>query len=101
MPIPAGSFLELLIDQDGEFELMRYRSTENLNLPFRLHPIVNELGSTKVEYQIAVKANFATNLFATNVVISIPTPLNTANITSRVSQGKAKYEPSSNIIEWK
>lgn len=70
-------------------------------MPFRLHPIVNELGSTKVEYQIAVKANFAANLFATNVVLSIPTPLNTANISSRVTQGKAKYEPSTNTIEWK
>lgn len=80
---------------------MRYRSSENINLPFRLHPIVNELGKTKVEYQIAVKANFAANLFATNVILSIPTPLNTTNITSRVTQGKAKYEPATNIIEWK
>jgi len=66
-----------------------------------MHPIVNELGKLKVEYQVAVKANFAANLTATNVVISIPTPLNTADITSRVTQGKAKYEPSTNIIEWK
>lgn len=80
---------------------MRYRSSENINLPFRMHPIVNELGKLKVEYQVAVKANFAANLTATNVVISIPTPLNTADITSRVTQGKAKYEPSTNIIEWK
>lgn len=87
--------------QDGEFELMRYRSTDNINLPFRLHPIVNELGKSKVEYQVAVRSNFATNLSATNVVISIPAPLNTVNMTPRVSQGKAKYEPASNTIEWR
>lgn len=89
------------VPPDGEFELMRYRSTENVNLPFRVHAIVNEIGKTKVEYQVAIKANYETKLFATNVVVRIPTPLNTANIATRTSQGKAKYEPSENHIVWK
>lgn len=80
---------------------MRYRSTENINLPFRVHPIVNELGKLKIEYQIAIKANYAANLFATNVVVSIPTPLNTATATARVTQGKARYDPASNALVWK
>ena len=89
------------VPPDGEFELMRYRSTENVNLPFKVHAIVREVGTTKVEYSIAVRANYGTKLFATNVVIRIPTPLNTANITQRTTQGKAKYEPESNCIVWK
>jgi AP-2 complex subunit mu-1 len=89
------------VPPDGEFELMRYRSTENVNLPFKVHAIVREVGTTKVEYSIAVKANYGTKLFATNVVIRIPTPLNTAKITERTTQGKAKYEPESNCIVWK
>lgn len=89
------------VPPDGEFELMRYRSTENVNLPFRVHAIVNEIGKTKVEYQVAVRANYGTKLFATNVVVRVPTPLNTANISTRTSQGKAKYEPSENHIVWK
>ncbi|GBC13539.2 exocyst complex subunit Sec15-like protein [Rhizophagus irregularis DAOM 181602=DAOM 197198] len=32
------------VPPDGEFELMRYRTTENVNLPFRVHPVVNEIG---------------------------------------------------------
>ncbi|KAI0157797.1 putative clathrin-associated adaptor complex medium chain [Xylariaceae sp. FL1272] len=89
------------IPPDGEFELMRYRATENVNLPFKVHALVNEVGKTKVEYSIGVKANFGTKLFATNVVVRIPTPLNTARITERCTQGKAKYEPSENHIVWK
>lgn len=89
------------VPPDGEFELMRYRATENVNLPFRVHAIVNEVGKTKVEYQVAIRANYGTKLFATNVVIRVPTPLNTANIQTRTSQGKAKYEPSENHIVWK
>lgn len=89
------------VPPDGEFELMRYRATENINLPFKVHAIVNEVNKTKVEYSIAVRANYGSKLFATNVVIKIPTPLNTARISERVSQGKAKYEPSENNIVWK
>jgi AP-2 complex subunit mu-1 len=89
------------VPPDGEFELMRYRATENVNLPFKVHAIVNEVGRTKVEYSIGVKANFGSKLFATNVIVRIPTPLNTAKITERCTQGKAKYEPSENCIVWK
>jgi AP-2 complex subunit mu-1 len=89
------------IPPDGEFELMRYRATENVNLPFKIHAIVNEVGKTKVEYSIAIKANYGSKLFATNVIVRIPTPLNTARITERCTQGKAKYEPSENNIVWK
>ncbi|KAK6506866.1 hypothetical protein TWF481_005326 [Arthrobotrys musiformis] len=89
------------IPPDGEFELMRYRATENINLPFKVHVIVNEVGKTKVEYQIAVRANYGSKLFATNVVVKVPTPLNTATTQVRTSQGKAKYEPSENNIVWR
>ncbi|RAL14214.1 AP-2 complex subunit mu [Aspergillus homomorphus CBS 101889] len=89
------------VPPDGEFELMRYRATENVNLPFKVHPIVREVGTTKVEYSVAIKANYSSKLFATNVVIRIPTPLNTAKTTERTSQGRAKYEPEQNNIVWK
>lgn len=89
------------VPPDGEFELMRYRATENINLPFKVQAIVNEVNKTKVEYSIAIRANYPQKLFATNVVMRIPTPLNTARITERVSQGKAKYEPEHNNIVWK
>jgi AP-2 complex subunit mu-1 len=89
------------VPPDGEFELMRYRATENVNLPFKIHAIVREVGTTKVEYSIAIKANYGSKLFATNVVVRIPTPLNTAKITERTTNGKAKYEPESNCIVWK
>ncbi|PGH30413.1 AP-2 complex subunit mu-1 [[Emmonsia] crescens] len=89
------------VPPDGEFELMRYRATENVNLPFKVHPIVREIGTTKVEYSIAIKANYGSKLFATNVIVRIPTPLNTAKITERTSQGRAKYEPEQNNIVWK
>lgn len=89
------------IPPDGSFQLMTYRCSENVNLPFKVHAIVNEIGRSKVEYSIAIRSNYGSKLFATNVVVRIPTPLNTATTTHRTSQGKAKYVPSENVIEWK
>ncbi|CAG8687710.1 10220_t:CDS:2, partial [Ambispora leptoticha] len=89
------------VPPDGEFELMRYRTTENVILPFRVHPVVNEIGKSRVEYRVTVKANFSPKLYANNVLLKIPTPLNTANINVRVASGKAKYVPAENAIVWK
>lgn len=82
---------------------MRYRTTENVNLPFRVLPVVNEIGKTRVEYKINVRANFSPKLYANNVVLRIPTPLNAAKVDVKVlgSGGKAKYVPSENCIIWK
>ncbi|KAK9470577.1 Mu homology domain-containing protein [Dipodascopsis tothii] len=89
------------IPPDGEFELMRYRAIENISVPFKVHVLVNQSSKTKIEYQLAVKATFGPKLFATGVSIVVPTPLNATNVVCRVTQGKAKYEPSENAIVWK
>ncbi|UZJ51224.1 hypothetical protein CBS101457_000544 [Exobasidium rhododendri] len=86
---------------DGEFELMRYRSTTNVNVPFKVHPIVEEIGKSKVEYNVSLRANFDTKLSGTNIVLRIPTPPNTTNVKCQVVMGKAKYLPDENIIIWK
>lgn len=79
----------------------RYRSTSNINLPFRVQPIVEEIGKSRVEYTVHVKAMFQPKLSATNVVIKVPTPLNAASVECKVGVGKAKYVPAENIIVWK
>lgn len=90
------------VPPDGEFELMRYRSTEHINLPFKIQAIVNEVGRTKVSYNIGIRSTFSSKLFATGVVLKIPAPLNTARVDdARTKSGKAKYEPESNAIVWR
>lgn len=105
------------IPPDGEFELMRYvllnsfevcthslvryRSTSNVKLPLRITPTVTEIGTSQVQYSVTVKAIFNTKLSATNVVLRIPTPLNTTTVDCKVATGKAKYVPAENMIVWK
>ncbi|KAA1069737.1 hypothetical protein PGT21_032430 [Puccinia graminis f. sp. tritici] len=89
------------IPPDGEFELMRYRSTTNVQLPFRVHPIVEEIGKSRVEFTVHLKANFDSKLNANSVVVKIPTPLNTTKVACKAQIGKAKYVPEENVIIWK
>jgi hypothetical protein len=79
----------------------RYRSTSNVKLPLRIIPSVTEVGTTQVQYTITVKANFNTKLSATDIVLRIPTPLNTTSTDCKTPTGKAKYTPSENVIVWK
>lgn len=41
------------IPPDGEFELMRYRTTKDISLPFRVIPLVREVGRTKMEVKVS------------------------------------------------
>ncbi|KAJ3742034.1 Mu homology domain-containing protein [Lentinula detonsa] len=90
------------IPPDGEFELMRYRATSNIKLPLRVIPTVTEIGTTKVSYDITLKTTFSPKLSATNIVVRIPTPLNTTDVDVGIlGTGKAKYVPAENVIVWK
>ena len=71
------------------------------SLPLRVIPTVNEIGTTQVTYAVTVKANFNNKLSATNVVVRIPTPLNTTSVDCKVPIGKAKYQPAENVVVWK
>ncbi|GAM22943.1 hypothetical protein SAMD00019534_061180 [Acytostelium subglobosum LB1] len=89
------------IPPDGEFELMKYRTTEYINLPFKVLPIVKEMGRTRIECSITVKSNFNAKMFGSNVKVMVPMPKNTAVCKIVVAAGKAKYMPEQDAIVWR
>eukprot|EP00298_Acanthocystis_sp_HF-20_P013364 c20312_g1_i1.p1 GENE.c20312_g1_i1~~c20312_g1_i1.p1 ORF type:complete len:435 (+),score=134.89 c20312_g1_i1:61-1365(+) len=89
------------VPPDGEFQLMAYRVTDNVTHPFRVKPIIRELGRTRIEVDIKVKSFFPARLSAQNVTISIPMPKNTALCRITTSSGKAKYKAEAGAIVWK
>lgn len=89
------------IPPDGEFELMKYRSTEGINVPFKVMPVIKELGRTRLEANVAVKSLFGPKLFALGVVVLVPVPDNTAKANILVTSGKAKYDATKKAIVWK
>jgi AP-2 complex subunit mu-1 len=89
------------IPPDGEFELMRYRITKDISFPFRVIPLVREVGRTKMEIKIVLKSTFKPSLIGQKIEVKIPTPLNTSGCQLICMKGKAKYKTSENAIVWK
>lgn len=89
------------IPPDGSFELMTYRITENINLPFKIMPVITEAGKNKLEVRLKIKSIFEKNIFATNLVFKIPTPKNTSNVVANAGVGRAKYEPENGAVVWR
>ncbi|CAI7838912.1 unnamed protein product [Closterium sp. NIES-53] len=89
------------VPPDGEFELMKYRITEGINLPFRVLPMIKELGRTRFEVNVKVKSVFGAKMFALNVIVKVPVPKHTAKASLSVTSGRAKYNAAVDAIVWK
>ncbi|OWM64127.1 hypothetical protein CDL15_Pgr018698 [Punica granatum] len=89
------------VPPDGEFELMKYRITEGVNLPFRVLPTIKDLGRTRMEVNVKVKSVFGAKMFALGVVIKVPVPKQTAKASFQVTSGRAKYNASIDCLVWK
>ncbi|KAJ3335219.1 hypothetical protein HDU93_006114 [Gonapodya sp. JEL0774] len=89
------------VPPDGEFELMRYRTTDSISLPFRVTPHFSQPSTTTAEYRVHVRSMFSPKVFAQNVVVRVPTPTSTANVKLVVGGGKAKYVGADNCVVWK
>ena len=61
-------------------KLMKYRTTKDINLPFRVIPLVKETGKGKMEVKVIVKSNFKSTLIGQKIEVKIPTPPNTCGV---------------------
>jgi AP-2 complex subunit mu-1 len=89
------------VPPDGEFELMRYRSTEGIDLPFKASALLTEQGRTRLDVTVKVRSAFPSSAFAGSVVILIPVPEQTARANIQTSRGKSKYDPKRHALVWK
>lgn len=89
------------VPPDGEFELMKYRCTEGITLPFKAVAMITEHGRTRLDVTVKVKSAYPTKVFATNFVLLVPVPDQTARATFNITAGKAKYDPKRHALVWK
>lgn len=91
------------IPPEGEFQLMKYRATESVSLPFKVLHNIKELGTnhSRYDFRVAVRSSFRAEQFANDVKVVIPVPRNTATCKIVVTAGRAKYVPEHNAILWK
>ncbi|CCC69348.1 hypothetical protein NCAS_0C03580 [Naumovozyma castellii] len=90
------------VPPDGSMELMKYHVRDNLNLPFKVSPIVtNTRNGTALEYRITMKSLFPGRLSAKNVALHIPVPPNTMDCKINVTNGSCKFIPEESAMIWR
>ncbi|CCD26069.2 Apm4p NDAI_0G02920 [Naumovozyma dairenensis CBS 421] len=90
------------VPPDGSVELMKYHIRNNLNLPFKITPIVtNSVTGDALDYRIALKSLFPGRLSAKGVVLHIPVPPGVMDCNISVSNGTCKFVPAENAMVWK
>ncbi len=89
------------VPPDGEFELMKYRVSENVSIPFKVIAMVKELGRTRVSVDVMFKSVFAEKTVAQEIRVRIPVPPNTAKVKVLCTGGKARYLAGEECLRWK
>jgi AP-2 complex subunit mu-1 len=61
----------------------RYRTTKDISLPFRVIPLVREVGKTRMEVKVVLKSNFKPSILGQKieVCIDIHSALNSTIVT--------------------
>lgn len=90
------------VPPDGSMELMKYCVRDNLNLPFKITPIVSTTAKgDSLEYRVTLKSLFPSKLSAKDISLRIPVPTGMVDCKISVSNGKCKYLPEENAMVWK
>lgn len=66
------------VPPDGSFTLMTYRTSQHVDVPFKIISHVKQNSEDKMDYQVSIVSEFDPSKSGTKVVIKIPTPPNTA-----------------------
>lgn len=61
-------------EPNGPLAFFRYRTTKDIILPFRVIPLVREVGRTKLEVKVVIKSNFKPSLLAQKIEVSFMQP---------------------------
>ncbi|CAD8094722.1 unnamed protein product [Paramecium sonneborni] len=89
------------IPPDGHFQLMSYRISENINIPFKVNAFYSEIRENKLEIRLKIKSIYDQNIYGTNIIVKIPVPKNSVNVISASSIGKAKHEVEEQSVIWR
>ena len=57
--------------EEADGSAPRYRTTKDIILPFRVIPLVREVGRTKLEVKVVIKSNFKASLLAQKIEVSL------------------------------
>ena len=95
------------IPPDGEFALLNYRITADYRPPFKIYPLLEEVGPNKLELSLTIRAEIPDGNHGAGVMIRIPMPRSTllavpelsAN-TSSDGNSSVEYNQTDKRVYW-
>jgi len=51
--------------------IVRYRTTKDISLPFRVIPLVREVGRSRMEVKVVIKSNFKQSILGQKIEVRI------------------------------
>jgi len=89
---------------DGEFALLSYRITADFRTPFRVYPMIEEVGGYRMEVSISIRADIPDGSFGSNVIVKMAVPRATVSatgeFTSEMSGSHAEYLVGEKKMVW-
>ncbi|EFC42571.1 predicted protein [Naegleria gruberi] len=92
-----------LYPPDGEFSVMDYRVSKEYNVPFRITPYVTKESQFKVKLLVTLRNELPATKQATNVVVRIPVPKDTATVSVEFGVGQQnsyEYNAADQVVLW-
>jgi len=88
----------------GESIVMKYHTTGQLHLPFRVYPILETTNDTQLKLQIKISCDVPKMHHAVAIKLSVPVPKSTTGVAHDSSTGANKFEYISSgkqkHVEW-
>ena len=88
---------------DGEFNLMNYTVSKECGVPFKITPYVSRDSQYKVKLLVTIRNELPSTKQATNVVVRIPIPKDTATVNVEFGVGQQnsyEYNASEQVVLW-
>eukprot|EP00003_Mantamonas_plastica_P030245 TRINITY_DN740_c0_g1_i2.p1 TRINITY_DN740_c0_g1~~TRINITY_DN740_c0_g1_i2.p1 ORF type:complete len:479 (+),score=170.79 TRINITY_DN740_c0_g1_i2:376-1812(+) len=89
---------------EGEFEVMHYRISSEFRAPFRIFPFVEEVSTSRIDVLLKVRADIPENANGNNVVVRLPLPKSTNNVSCEMAIGAVgqswEYKQNEHVLEW-
>lgn len=89
---------------EGEFVVMNYRVTDDFRLPFLIKPTLEQLGPSRLDLLIELRAAIPSHHYGGNLLLTCPMPRSALSVTTqtlpRVFPQSSEYIEQDNKVAW-
>eukprot|EP01087_Luapelamoeba_hula_P004597 TRINITY_DN14530_c0_g1_i1.p1 TRINITY_DN14530_c0_g1~~TRINITY_DN14530_c0_g1_i1.p1 ORF type:complete len:446 (+),score=73.19 TRINITY_DN14530_c0_g1_i1:127-1338(+) len=87
---------------DGEFVVLNYHISQEFPIPFRVQPVIEDLGEGRVDLIVKIRLDLKDDITANNIVVRCPIPKSTISAKCELTLPGIEYRvlPQNSGVEW-